>query len=262
LSTFTTIAEFPDLAEADIACQRLLAEGFDASLLHDIANQYARFPGVVPVRLQVPTNQVEDALNILQMAEEGELAEEVDEAAETQGDEEWAVVARFQDIGEADIACSRLRAEGFDAWLSDDTCSFMGVNESLSSKRRLLVSVPRSSLQEAAGLLAAIEQGFFEEEAVADEDEDVQPDDGSMKPETRRVNALKTVAEFMDINEADIACQRLLAEGLDASLANEDAGRYIAGTMAEIPIALQVPTEQAEKALSILQMAEDGELAE
>lgn len=167
MNAFTVISEYADLVEADMACQGLRAAGFDASILDEAANRYLmQWTGaiVVRARVQVPTEQAEEAAAYLQRVETGEAAKEAEASFNEERSAQWAAVAQFDGIGEADIACSRMRAEGIDAWVSDDFCSFMGVNEPLSSKRRLLLNVPTERFQEASAILQAIEEGAFEDE--------------------------------------------------------------------------------------------------
>lgn len=162
MSSLTTVGEFLSINEADMACQRLQTEGYDASLVNEHWGPcVGAGPSGIPVLVQVPTDQAEDARDLLANLEGEAPMGEAEIVVAAPGDVDWVVVAHPDTIAEADIVCSRLRAEGIDAWLSDDICSFMGVDEPLSSKRRLLVNVPSDCLREAAALLGAIEEGDF-----------------------------------------------------------------------------------------------------
>lgn len=69
-----TIAKYINHSLADIVCGRLLEEGFHAHVADDLAS-FANEGGIIGsqgVRIQVPTNEAEDALLFLHELEEEE----------------------------------------------------------------------------------------------------------------------------------------------------------------------------------------------
>lgn len=68
-----------------------------------------------------------------------------------------------------------------------------------------------------------------------------------------------TIREFNNSVEAGLLVSFLKDNDIEAELADENASAWVAARLL-VPIRLQVPEEQAEKALALLQKFEDAPL--
>jgi hypothetical protein len=153
--------------------------------------------------------------------------------------EELVTVATYSRLDEmvANVVCSRLEAMGIDA-------SLTGVKDALC------LQVPAAQAERASEVL----RWFNEEIGTSREGSPAEDPSPGEEPPT---DAFVTVGTYLDITLAHLVRGCLEAEGIDAWVADESAAfGNEGGILAAQGIRVNVPADQAEEAVRILQHIE------
>ena len=187
---------------------------------------------------------------------------------------EWIAIAHVASLEDANLMKSRLQASGIDIWFDGEVSADIAPG----GRSRITVMVPEDQVEEAHHLLdvvdedsddaaenGAIDETLSDEAYVsteADEEGQADPD-----PRERWV----TVAQYPMLNEADIVCGRLQAEGLHARIKDEYVmvlgapmahsimAAVAANAFSVLPDSTPsviVPAAQAEKAIAMIRAME------
>ena len=159
MNNWVTVARYSALADVDMARGRLQAAGIEAWIEGE-QSASSNVLGMPYTRLKVPEAQAEEACRVLESlnveVENEEVDTEADEVPAAQ-DLAWVKVAQCSSLCEADLICSRLRADGLDARIEDECSMILGTWAVGQMTQPPTVSVPANQAAEAFEILDALE---------------------------------------------------------------------------------------------------------
>ena len=158
MDNWVTVARYTTLTDADMSRSRLQAAGIEVWIEGEHSASTLVL-GMAYSQVKVPAEQAEEARRILESLDVEDEEAETETSSEDSPiqDSAWVEVAQCSSLCEADIICSRLRADGIDARVEDECSMVMGYWLIGQMTALPIIIVPTDQATDALEILNALE---------------------------------------------------------------------------------------------------------